>query len=237
MSNQELLDLLSCAARGKDNLEQGAVGFYGYSFVFKDPKKSNESYVITVWSSKFAGAGAYRGITEQILQLEHFKSLDDIGPSDDKDDCLFAGSLKTLIPTLEFGGDEVLFSVWMFVKTPDGKQFPATFYYGPSGTSLGCWRSYQDDNGHNIFPDDFISIINFSPFDFSGEELDEFIQALECALRKVPVSDFYGVYQHDLGNSIMGVRGGRPFAIELGYEYDEKDIEICLDSVDQNIEL
>ena len=232
MNSEELIILLSKAADGEDDLQKAIVGFTGYGFFFADPFKSNVPFVTVYESSKFAGAGANRGIAEKILQLEHIKSLDDLGPSDDKEDCLYAGSLKTLIPALEFGGDEILFSVWMFVKTPNGKQFPATFYYGPTGTSLGGWVSYQDDSGDNIFPDDFNVIINFSPFDFSGEELEKFIEALECALRKVPVSDFYGVYHHDLGNDLMGVISGIPFAIELGYEYDETDIEIWLDAVE-----
>ena len=41
--------------------------------------------------------------------------------------------------------------------------------------------------------------------------------------------DFFGVYQHDGGNTLMGVKSGMPFSIELGYEYDETDIEIWLD--------
>lgn len=122
----------------------------------------------------------------------------------------------------------------MFVRTPDGKQFPATFYYGPSGTSLGGWMSYKDSKGDYFFPEDFASIINFSPFDFSKDEREGLIEALECALRKVPVSDFFGVYQHDGGNALMGVKSGIPFSIELGYEFDETDIEIWLDAVELN---
>ncbi len=232
MNCEELISLLSKVADGEDDLQKAVVGFAGYGFFFADPFRSNEPFVTVYESSKVTGAGAHRGFTEKILQLEYIKSLDDIGPSDDKDDCLFAGSLKTLVPTLEFGGDEILFRVWMFVKTPDGKQFPATFYYGATSTALGGWSSYQDDNGDNIFPDDFNTIINFTPFDFSSEELEEFIEAFELALRKAPVSDFYGVYQHDLGNDLMGVMSGIPFSIVLGYEYDEVDIEIWLDAVE-----
>lgn len=232
MDCEELISLLSRAADGDDNLQKAVVGFAGYGFFFADPFKSDEIFVTVYESSKFAGAGANRGVAEKILQLEHIRSLGDLGPLEDKNDCLFAGSLKTLIPTLEFGGYEILFWVWMFIKTPDGKQFPATFYYGATGTALGGWMSYQDDDGKNVFPDDVNTIINFSPFDFSSEELEEFIEALELALRKVPVSDFYGVYHHDLGNDLMGVMSGIPFAIELGYEYDEVDIEIWLDAVE-----
>lgn len=229
MNVQELLALISNTASGKDDLEEVAVGFYGYGFVFRDFKNSNErDIVIGYRSSNVCGVGTYRGITEQILQLERIKSLDDFGPKDDKDDFLFAGSLKTLLPTLKFGGDENLFDVWMFVKTPDGKQFPATFYFGASGTALGGWHS---DKYNEIFPKSFASIINSSPFDFSKDEREGLIEALECALRKVPVSDFFGVYQHDGGNALMGVQSGMPFSVELGYEYDETDIEFYLEEI------
>jgi len=231
---QELLKLISNAANGKDDLKQAAVGFHGYGFVFKDFKNSRESYVVTYHSGKFTEVGSYRGFAEQILQSERIKSLDDFGPKNDKGDYLFAGSLKTLLPTLEFGGYESLFDVWMFVKTPECKQFPATFYYGPSGTSLGGWMSYKDSKGDYYFSGEFASIINFSPFDFSKVGRESLIEALECALRKVPASDFYGVYQHDGGNALMGVKSGKPFSIELGYEYDEIDIEIWLDAVELN---
>ncbi len=88
--------------------------------------------------------------------------------------------MKTVLPTLEFGGDESLFDVWMFVRTPEGKQFPATFYYGPSGTSLGGWHS---ENYDKVFPKNFAQIINASPFDFSKDEKESLIEALELALK------------------------------------------------------
>ena len=56
-----------------------------------------------------------------------------------------------------------------------------------------------------------IQIVNFSPFNFSKVELEEFIEALTLALVKVPISDFEGVYEHDLGRKLMGLKSGRPF--------------------------
>ncbi len=232
MNTEELLILILDAAKGKDDIKKGALGFNGYGFIFKDEKNSKENYVNILCSGKFADAGAYRGITEKALQLEKVKHLNELLSYEEKYDCLFAGSLKTLIPTLEFGGDEILFYVWMFVKTPDGKQFPATFYFGPSGTSLGGWRM---DEYEGRFPEDFIKIINFSPFDLSKNDREGLIEALESVLRKVPIADFHAVYHHDLGNVLMGVRGSEPFIMELGYEYNEEDIEICLDILDNKI--
>jgi hypothetical protein len=181
-------------------------------------------------SSKICNLGAYRDLLK-IWSSRHDKmqNLDELVLYDEKYDCLYGGALKTLLPTLEFGGYENLFDVWMFVRTPDGKQFPATFYFGASGTALGGWHSEKYDK---IFPKSFASIINFSPFDFSKDERESLIEALECALRKVPVSDFYGVYQHDGGNALMGVKAGVPFIIELGYEYDKTDIDFYLEEVE-----
>ncbi len=56
--------------------------------------------------------------------------------------------------------------VWVLVQTPDNKIFPAMFYFGQSGTALGAWKKYTDISGSKIFPEDFETIINCSPFDF-----------------------------------------------------------------------
>lgn len=229
MDIEDLINLVLRVANGKDELRKGAVGFHGYGFVFKDFKHSNESYVVSSQSGRVCGIGAYLGITEQALQLDKIKSLDELVRYSDKDDCLYGGVLKTLLPTLEFGGDEDLFDVWMFVRTPDGKQFPATFYYGPSGTSLGGW-SFDEYN--KVFPEDVSQVINYSPFNFSRNQREGLIEAFECALKKIPISDFYGVYHHDSGNTLMGVKAGIPFIIELGYEYDKTDIKFYLEEVE-----
>lgn len=227
---KELLNLVLRVAHKEDNLEQAAIGFYGYGFVFRDFRHSNDSYIVTKQSSRVCLMGAYRDLLKKWFS-EHDKihDLDDLLLYNEKYDCLYGGALRTLLPTLEFGGDEDLFNVWMFVRTPDGKQFPATFYFGPSGTSVGGWESKEYVK---IFPKDFTQIINYSPFDFSKDEREGLIEALECALKKVPVSDYYGVYHHDLGNALMGVKAGVPFIIELGYEYDETDIEFYLGEVE-----
>lgn len=58
--------------------------------------------------------------------------------------------------------------------------------------------------------------------------MESLVDALENALMRVPTSDFYGIYRHDLGNTLMGVQTGIPFVIELGYEFDNNDIEYYL---------
>jgi len=223
MNLKELLDLLFQAAQGNDLKQDAAIGFNKYGFVFRDIYPSKSPYITSNLSSKVCGLGAFRELVERWEDKNYkIRKLDDLLLYDDKEDLLYAGSLKTLLPTLEFGGDEILFKTWVLIKTPDNKVFPAMFYYGPSGTSLGGWKSWRYDK---VFPKDFRSIINYSPFDLSNEELEALIEALECALRKIPTTDFYGIYQHDDGYALMGIKRGRPFIVDLGYSYDDQVIK------------
>lgn len=227
MKFKSLLSLLKKATNECKNLNEAVITSQGYIFVFIDPINSNEPYVFTSNSSKLVGVGAYyRLLDKWRCNHDNIKDLDELCQYNEKFDCLFAGALKTLLPSLPFGGDERLFRSWMFVRTPDDEKFPATFYFGPSGTSIGAWESY------NSFPSNFKSIINCSPFDFSKIQLEGLVNALELALISVPVSDFHAVYRHDLGNALMGVKSGIPFIAELGYTYDNIDIKIYLGEVE-----
>ena len=85
--------------------------------------------------------------------------------------------------------------------TPNDQFFPDTFYYRPSGTALGAWSL----EGYQIFPREIRSEFNFSPFDLDKDGLTGLIEAQIFALKKVPVSDFCGIYSHDLGNGLNGV--------------------------------
>lgn len=78
--------------------------------------------------------------------------------------------------------------------------------------------------GKSLFPEQFKSVINFSPFDFSKSQEDEFIEALTCALDKVQPSDFQGFLQCDDGIFSIGIESGEPFKHWIDdeeYEYDE----------------
>ncbi len=237
MQIEELISLVSNTASGADNFTKGAVGFNGYGFVFKD-FNCGLPYVTFRGSGKAYGAGSHRygvenfkkfyelenstenseeGLKKQFKRLEDLKSLDEFYTIDPEYDLLLAGSLKTLVPSLKFGGYEEFFEVWMFVKTPRDKLFPATFYYGQSGLSIGGWRPDENyvDNREKVFPNKFEKILNFSPYDFTNFEKHLFLDALEFALKKVPISDFWGIYTHDLGNTFMGVEKGKPFIDEM----------------------
>lgn len=217
---EDLLRLVSEAADGKDNFKEGAIGFNGYGFVFKKlDYLSKDSFVIGDGSSKLCSVGAFKDVYKKFVERQGpLKSPRDLLNYDSKNDLYFGGALRTLIPDMEFGGYESLYHVWMFVKTPQGQMFPTTFYYGRSGTSVGGWspdyRVFLFAEERRL-PKEFEAIVNFTPFDFSHTELEEFIEALELALDKVPISDFKGVYKHDLGKELMGIRSGKPFEKHL----------------------
>jgi len=239
MDVRKVKSLASNGALGQLDFRKAQVGSNGYGFVFFDfhPRKVDRLF----WkaSSKVCGAGAHFGVFEKFMTLDEIKfdKLSDVGGlmRDIKHDLLLAGSLKTLLPDMEFGGDEMLFDVLMFVMTPDGLFFPATFYYGPSGTSLGGWSLEK----YQTFPREIRDEFNFSPFDLDKDGLTGLIEAQIFALKKVPVSDFCGIYSHDLGNSLMVVHDGRPLIMELGYDYEygEYEVEIVLDYLGYDFEL
>ena len=229
--------LVSNASIGIDNFNKSTVGSNGYGFIYKNHRTEKLPFITRMGSGKVCGAGANFGDFESFTSLEELKfdKLSDVGGlmRDIKHDLLLAGSLKTLLPDIEFGGDEQLFEAWMFVKTPKDQYFPATFYYGASGTSLGGWHSED----YKRFPREIRDEFNFSPFDLDKDGLTGLIEAQIFALKKVPVSDFCGIYLHDLGNALMVVHDGRPLIMELGNNYGEYEVEIVLDYLGYDFEL
>ena len=225
----QILDILFQIAEGQDYIEEGAVGFAGYSFIFFNQNHEVLKTHFSSFSSKVCCIGALRGSYEKlkrsVLGSENVNSLEDLLTYDFKYDLLLAGALKTLVPSLRFGGYETFYEVALFAKTPDNKFIPAMFYWGVTGTSLGSWR-LEDLKELNIKLGNILppGINITSPFDFSKEEEDEFIEALTCALDKVPVSDFQGIFDDREGISKMGVQSGNPFITQIDdrfYWYDE----------------
>ncbi len=229
MDIKKIKSLTSNGALDQCNVKNAQVGSNGYGFVYFNFRDISIDPLFRKWSGKVCGAGAHFGDFEGFMALDEIKcdKLSNIGGlmNDIKHDLLLAGSLKTLLPDLEFGGDEQLFHTLLFVMTPDSLFFPAVFYYGASGTSLGGWRSKK----YEMFPKRTREEFNFSPFDLDKDGLTGLIEAQMFALRKVPVSDFCGIYSHDLGNALMCVHNGVAFIEEFGYDYDEFDVEIVLE--------
>lgn len=230
MKINKFLKLLEYPLEDKVDIAKKVVYFQNYAFLFRDRWLSPQDLFVTgQLSSKFSSLGVWRRVVSYSVEnLDLLRNIDEVGLEDTKQDFLFGGILRTLLPTLKFGGYESLFSVWVFVKTPEDFLFPFTFYYGQSGTSLGGWGFGE---AKKIFPSEFFSIINFSPFDFSDDELDAFINAFEISLSMVPVSDYYGVYQGDRGYTLMGVKDGRPYFLDLGWSYNENKISEYIKTV------
>jgi hypothetical protein len=232
MRIEQIIKIVTDAAEGKDNIKEGAVGSNGYGFVFKD-LNSNISFVTNTNSHKYCEAGSMRNVIKNWKKVKNFEELRDVSNFNEENDLLLVGSLKTLVPTLQFGGFN-MFKIWMFVKTPEDHMFPATFYWGSSGVSIGGWASYGITPFAKkiIFPEDFLEIVNFTPFKFTDNERELFLDAFEFALKKVPVSDFWGLFNRDIGNSYMGVRRGEPFNnLMPHFERDpeaEREIETLL---------
>lgn len=230
MSNLDyLIKLVSEATEGKDNFKEGAVGSNGYGFIFRNyDYASKNSFIINYGSCGLCFIGIFRSVHKKFKRnMERMRDLDyllSLLNYDPKLDLHFGGALKTLIPEIKFGGYEILFDVWVFVKSPKDQLFPVTFYYKNFGPSIGAWDSdYQIYTGKKVFPKEFESIINFSPFNFSNTELEEFIEAFESAINKVPISDFQAKYRNELGNHLVGIRDGKPFIENL--EIDDLDVE------------
>lgn len=221
MKVSRLIKLISNSSE-TDNIKEGVVTCYGYKFIFKDinliPKNLARCQ---------SGGVLCVGTTRKVMkdwENDKIKEFDDFLRHKKQNDILLAGSIKTLVPTLDLsGGYEHLFEVWMFVKTPQERRFPATFYYSQSGLNIGgCDPEFTkhfifDEKRMPEYPKKFKSFVNFSPHDFNTKEKEELAEVLELALQKVPVSDFYGIFQHDFGNLLMGIKDGKPVMIELGF--------------------
>ncbi len=208
MDFKYLLNLAGRAAKGYDDLKNGSVGYNGYGFVFRELKFP--------FSRKLFNFGSM-GKFAQDLENDHsndkgFQSYDVF------QDILLVGSIKTLVPSLELGGDEILFNAWMFVATNDGRAFPTHVYYRTTRLAVGGWK-FGESGWFDVdsqIPEEIYKITNCDPFKFSSIIKKEFVESLEYALKKVPPSDFYAIFEHDLGYRLMGISDGSPVSIELG---------------------
>ena len=143
------------------------VGFNGYGFFFDDPLLGGCCATLRL-SSKLSSINQGDGQGE-----ENFIEMDRCGVYKlylyKKPHFLYyLGALKSFFPEMRIGGDEDLFSIWVYVITPALESFPITFYYGASGLSIGAWCS--EDYGE-AFPAEFLIYVNATPFNFSKEKL------------------------------------------------------------------
>ncbi len=127
-------------------------------------------------------------------------------------DLKLIGSLKTFLPKLEFGGGDDLFFAWMFVKTPDGREFPAEISFYNLSLKFSGWSNFPKEEYLDHFPKELQGLINFSPHDFSEVELDLLIKSLEKGLSSIPPLDYEAIYKTETGDLFIGLKNGVPFS-------------------------
>lgn len=165
---------MSKAAVVNDCINERAVGSERYGFVFKDI-----DYIDQHIGYFASGVVCRLGKTREIMKDYDRKInvIENLDSYNEHYDIIMAGSLKTLVPTIKFGGGyEYLFEVWMLVRTPDNKWFPGTVYYGASGLSVGGWdigvaSHFKIDNSRaKKVPSALKSQINYNPQKFTRDE-------------------------------------------------------------------
>ncbi len=192
----KLLRLLDKASKDMDNIADGVIGYDGYGFLFR----GFDFEVNIIRSSGFSHI--HTSYEDQNVALYH------------------AGALKTLVPSLTFGGDEVLFDVWVLVKTPKGEILPLSFYFGASGLTLGASKLSLIKDSEDL-PVEYRNAVNCDPFELGLRDRELLTTALGRALSKVPTTDFEGVFRHDGGSTLMSLIKGVPSMEELNdYELE-----------------
>jgi len=210
---KEVLKLVNLAAEGKDYIEMGSVGYGGYGFVFRDLD----------FFEHFPGElNRYRPIVnvgDQPIE----KIIRSQGECD-RDEfyyyyylkVLMIGSLKTLLPSLEFKDakkSDILFEVWVIIKTPQGKIFPLIYHYDRYRMALGISPTYSDVTW--LLPRNYRDIFNVNPNDLTREERATLAETFENALKKVPTSDYRTIYPgHDYSSHIE-INNGVPLFADV----------------------
>lgn len=203
-----ILKLVTLAAKGKDNIKKGAIGYGGYGFVFRDKDFFEDISEEIFYYQAFVEVGEEhcedRDRKEgkfKIDKLEYYTLIN----------ALMIGSLKTLLPSLKFLDarlSDVLFVVWVIVKTPKGKVFPAIYHFDKNRMALGDLSS----GGMQIFSQKYPFICNYNLKDHSKEERYELAERFEKSLGKVPPTDYRTIYPgHDYRWHIEVNKGTRLF--------------------------
>ncbi|MFX0022368.1 MAG: hypothetical protein ACFE9S_08570 [Candidatus Hermodarchaeota archaeon] len=207
---EEILQLAEDAAKGEDNISNGSVGSNGFGFVFRDVEDGMDMINVS-FSSKVFNVGTMRRFSQEFQSKDDpdlFTLYNDIRP-----DLLLIGAIKTLVPNIHMPIDDLLFIVLMFVKTSDDKVFPATLYYGKTRLAIGGWNfDLVESFGieKESLQTKYQKYFNFNPFELTLEEQKSIGEALELALRKVPVSEFEVKFRDEIGDSLLAIKEGVP---------------------------
>ena len=214
-NSQEIFTLVNDASCGVDNIQDGAIGSSGYGFLFMNEDSLPECV-------RFCGGGRLYplgSMKDFAIEYEKHVIKDFSNFSGDElfyQDIKIIGSVKTLVPDARFGdpdNQDIMFEVWLFVRTPDKRTFPARIYYGPTRLAIGKWNFYRVCDSKAAI--EFESLFNYDPSKFSLIEKQELAIAIELALMKVPVSDFLGILNHDCGYRVLSIYRGRSIVLHL----------------------
>ncbi len=216
LNPQKIASLVTSAADGIDNIEEGVVGSNSYGFLLRDKE-------ILPNGIKYCGGGRIYplgSMKDFAIDLETHEKVDlNYYFSDEEGHCQdieIIGRLRTLASDMRFTDPrevDTMFDVFVFVRTPEGRMFPASLYYGPTRLALGRW-DFKRINSSKLAVE-FENLINFYPNKLSIEEKREFVSALELALMKVHKSEFLGILCHDFGYRVFIFKLGRILYFEF----------------------
>jgi len=197
-----LNDSIDLVKQKKDDIKNGVVRSSGYTFLFTNLKNLEDHLKL--------GEASFFYRTETIRDVfEGNQKERDVLINYRIKDLLYVGAMKTLLSSLEIGGDEVFFHVGMLIGTPNEDFFPATLEWGDRAVVIFGWK---DEYGNNIGLKQSKHRSEFVPISFTYEEKEKLTKALKLALQIVPPSDFECVlWSDEYGETRLGIMSGVPF--------------------------
>ncbi len=219
MIDKELLKLVMLSANGKDDIEKGTIGHGGYGFVLRDQDFFKE-FSEEIFNYDFYRIGVEIGDQHSLSkdmkngkfemdQLEYYSLIN----------ALMIGSLKTLLPNIKFldaNDSDILLTVWVIIKTPEGKIFPVIYHYDRYRMAFGNLGSREE------FCKKYPLICNYDPKNLSEEERFKLADAFEFALRKIHPTDYRTIYPGHDYSFYIEVNDGNP--LFLRENWDDKGI-------------
>lgn len=123
MALEDLINLTIKASQGEDDFSKGLVSFSGYGFLCRELEYLDKFFDLSC-SSGLCHIGFTRDLLHSYNKVKDFNDFMSYY-SESVEDLIYVGAIKTLVPSLKIGGDDVLFEVGLIINTPNGKLFPA----------------------------------------------------------------------------------------------------------------
>jgi len=197
-----LKDLLDSVKQKKDNIKNGVVRSSRYTFLFRNLKNFEELLNL--------GETSFFCRTDTIKDVFKAKQkADNLIINYVIKDLFYVGAMKTLLPSLEIGGDKLFFHVGMLIGIPNENILPATLEWGDSAIFIYGWEDeYRNFIGLKLVKHK----VAFVSINFTSEEREKLTKALKLSLQIVPPSDFEcDLWDDDYGERRLGIRSGIPF--------------------------